>query len=224
MNADAVNLTIHGLLGALGIILNTTVIVIIISGCRFGKGMKIQLMNLAIADFLSAAMTPTSGYIGGIITQPYPGNFMLCEVHQYINSVVFYTSLLCSAEISIERFVAVYFPLKILKYRTMYIILVSVLVWTLALITQMDSLLLADADRTLLNNTRTENCRTGKFMTEHDKYGLWRYLAVARFLIPVIIIVTSYILICVKLVIRKRVGEKHQFNEKTINKQVSLCC
>lgn len=220
MLADVINLSLHGIFGVVGVILNLLVIAVIIKGNKFGKGMKLQLMNLAIADFLSSVMAPGSGFVGGIVTLiAYPDDLALCEIQQYITSVVFYASLACSAAISLERLVAVYFPLNMLKYRIGHVITVGILVWALALIANIDSLIANQVIEKPEHNY-TLTCMSGKYMLMGDKYGPWVYIAVARFLVPIIVILASYGFICVKLAKRKRVGEKHRFSNERKNTQV----
>ena len=64
MELDSIiNLSIHVLFAILGICLNSLTILVLLRGSKFGKAIKIQLINLAIADLLSSLVAPGFGVI-----------------------------------------------------------------------------------------------------------------------------------------------------------------
>ena len=207
-----INLVIHGIFAFFGLVLNTFTLVVIALGTKFGRGMKLQLGNLAIADLLCSLLTPGSAVVGGIVILPYPDSTILCKMQQYITSVAFCTSLLCGAAISLERLVAVYFPLKMKEYRPRHAIVVLLSAWICTFALNVDSLI----DNEVVTNPQRNNtmkCVSGRYLLMQDVGGSLLYLSTTRFLIPVVTILAAYGLIAIKLLTRKRIGVKHKFSK-----------
>ena len=186
-----------GTVGILGLLLNTVTILILQFGKSFGKAIHIQLMNIAIADLLSAVLTPTFIALWECTDTSYPQSTALCKSHWQLISTIIYGSMMAKAWIAIERFAAVYFPLKMLSYRKKHIIIAIIATWIVSFILHLDAAILSgvikssDLDGWLC--TRITN------ISDDELLPFFIPLEATRFLLPVLSITGMYLLICLKL-------------------------
>jgi hypothetical protein len=92
---------------------------------------KIQLINLAIADMLAAVVLFIPA-ISFLLDINFQWNISLCILFRFVNGLPLFASILSSTAISLERFVIVYFPLKASGYTKTYKYVVVVIIWLCA--------------------------------------------------------------------------------------------
>lgn len=216
---DAANIAVHSSFGFLGLLLNILTLIIILKGRRFGKGIKLQLVNLAIADLILSLTVPGSSVVGEYITLPYPNSTVLCRSQVYLTLVSGYGSLLSSTAISLEKFVAVCFPLKMVMYQRRHIVTIIILIWVFAVSSQLHVLVYSDV--------YPRNANNGALMCKvfGDRQFEWYHFISSIytpiiFLLPAATICVMYALVGTKLLLRKRIGSKHLSNRKTGNYKV----
>ena len=101
----------------LGVILNTLTITVLKMGRRIGKDVKFQLINLAIADLLTACCLPTWYIVNYLMTSSdyvaleAPG-YRMCQVIIWVVLGITASSPLLNMLISLERFIVICFPLR----------------------------------------------------------------------------------------------------------------
>ena len=123
----------------LGISLNAGSILVIGFGKKCGKGIKLQLVNLAITDMVGAVLIPS--YLISTFQPHAYYSFLsssLCKFLLWTIYSPFYVSLLCNMVISLERFVAIYFPLRMQNYTTKWKVVVISLCWVISLSTEVN--------------------------------------------------------------------------------------
>ena len=211
----------YGIFGGIGSILNGFTIAVIVKGKHFGQNIRLQLLNISVIDLLCCMVTPTTIVLGAVTTIPYPNSNTLCQLQQYLTFSLFYVSLLVNAAIAIEKFIAVYFPLTILKYERRHIVSVIILAWTLAFLLHIDVAI----DSLVYPNPYTGNtlsCLYSSSFVNSSKreHQLFTLKGTIKYLVPSFIILTAYILIAIKLRQKKEVGD-NTFNRNTVNRQVS---
>jgi hypothetical protein len=214
-------IAVRGTISLLGITLNSIAIIIILHGKTFGKSIKIQLLNLAITDLLYAALAPSLGILT-LCLPSYPGNRILCKLQQYIVYSIALASVLGNAVIGLERFVAVYFPLRMSSYRKRHVTMVVLATWILAFVLQID--IAVDSGLTPdVDNTELILCRLGQEgLTANRSIKLAIPLLIVKFLLPITTILITYMLICVKLKRPKRVGTSLSHRRKRNDKVGSI--
>ena len=127
------------LIALLGITFNSVSLAVIRSGKHSNKSTRIHLMNQAASDVLMSLVCPARFILRELIV-PMPQSAAFCKLLTLTSESLFVCSLMWNAAISVERFVAVYYPLKMLSYNKKHKIAVSVLVWTVSLLINVDSL------------------------------------------------------------------------------------
>lgn len=200
---DIIIVAVYGLITILGVALNGLTIAVVTTGRSISEESSLQILNLAVADLLSSLLYPAVVLI--IKFQlPFHAASFWCTSLILVDTTVFYASPLWNVTISIEKLVAVYFPLHMLTYKRKQKIIVATIVWLVAAIAQLDVILYArvswdrDLDVPLCairNPLKTENIQ------------LYDTFLALRFITPAVIIVTMYSLIGIKIFFRKSIGE-----------------
>ena len=192
----------------LGLFFNVCAITIITKGKRFGKSIKTQLINLTVADMLCSVVS--------IVSKVFTGLKGLSAVQfwialEFLVSFVFLASLLSNTAISLERFVAVYFPLKMREYRRKHVTIVVVTIWTLSAVTNA---------LWFLKGEGTPEFKCYYYQYDAPPTGIRLVLYGVIVCCPVIIMITCYTLICIKLKRRKVIGERRWRKQSRVNIQV----
>ena len=210
---DIAYISIYGLSALLGLFLNTLTITILLKGKKFGKGIRIQLVNLAVADTLSSLVVFIFAIFEGLLAVPNINVYVIldvCGILHYFLNFQFQASLMSNTAISLERFVAVYFPLKIREYRRRHVIAVTIAIWILTFVVDMPWIFEIElhADPSFNKN----HFCTSELFLEPVELDLIIYSTCYFF--PLTIIVTSYTLICIKLKRRRQIGDHHTVNQQ----------
>ncbi|XP_067931183.1 somatostatin receptor type 2-like [Watersipora subatra] len=159
----------------LGILLNGSTIFVIALGEHTGSKVKIQLINMAVADCLSAILH--FGYLNSDILFESPV-YYFCS---FVGSNVAYTGHIA---ISIERCAAIFSPFRTKNFRTIHEIIVVFIVW------------LFGGVYTVLQLLREYNYVGSPTM--------WTIVAVLQYSVPTTIAIVCYTMVVVKLCMRKR--------------------
>ena len=217
---DNVYFAVYGTFSILGIIFNTSTIVIILKGKQFGQQIKLQLLNVSSIDLLCSILLPTAVTLNGFTTISYPNNESLCKAQQYFTFSLFYASLLAKTAIAIEKVVAVCFPLVILKYERTHVITVIALVWILAFAIQVSIAL----DSAVVENEYFDNTLAcvPNANYQQSAYQRLKIEYAIKYLTPSFIILISYGVIWIKLR-RRATIDGRAFNRKLPSHQVSDC-
>ena len=218
---DFINIGIHVVAAILGLSLNILTIIIIIKGKKFGNGIKIQLVNLAVANILCSLSALVPAIVDGLLLLPNLNigvTIMVCDLLHYAMRVSFQASLTSSTSISLERFVAVYRPIKIREYRCRHIVLTTITIWILSIAVNIQLLFKQD-----FYSDYAEDSNQTCIFELYVKHSPFDYISdLVGFFLPLITIVTSYLLICIRLKRRKVIGEQPESSKQQANHQVSF--
>lgn len=187
-----------------GVVLNVLTMVVLKTGTRNSKEVRTQLMNLAVADCLFAIVGPLT-FFHIRFEIPITSNLIGCKIIGFLGFLAVTISPLCNVAISIDRVVAVYFPMKIRNYRYCHKVITAVCVWVISIIVDMGP---------LFNATTIElNGQVWCFASPVRYYKPFTYAEFyvasgAKYGVPALIIIVMYSLIAFKLLRRKTVGER----------------
>ena len=177
---------------ALGLCLNTLTIFIIQKGSNVSKEIRLQIINLAIADLLMTVVD-ASQLILWELNLPFPASLPLCQFYRFVRRISCYGSLLCSVSISLERFVIVFFPFRATRYTSTHKLTVISVVWICAALSAIRGIV----DAAILDNNGVLFCGlTSSTVLPHNVY-LW--LLSLEYIIPAFIIVVAYSMVFIKL-------------------------
>ncbi|XP_067943407.1 pyroglutamylated RF-amide peptide receptor-like [Watersipora subatra] len=127
----------------------------------------------------------------------FQGSVGLCSVMLFISLSSARASLLCNAAISLERLVLVYFPFRMAAYGKVKKFFVALLIWLWAALPE---IVTAENSTLIYHKSGWTLCETGPIVLR-DYY---KWITMAKSLLPFTIIIISYSLIFIRLCIRKR--------------------
>ena len=181
-------------MGFLGVIFNPLTICIIALGQHMSKKIKIQLINMAVADLLNSIIRPTVNILN-LVNFSFPLNLNLCRFTYFIGTIVSLVPPLCRLTISLERFALVYFPIKTRRsYRKVHKYLVVIAIWMCSVV--LGSIVAYDSKVTDIKYKVICGPNPDEGFLSLDGRDLLYALA---FVVPTVIIVTFYMLVFVKL-------------------------
>ncbi|XP_067943409.1 somatostatin receptor type 1-like [Watersipora subatra] len=180
-----------------GVVLNLLTVFTLALGCNISKEVKIQLINLAIADVIMAAFFPTTMMSDNVFYFPFKGTLSWCAISFCIAISSAHASLLCSASISLERLILVYFPFRASGYTKKVKIFVVVLIWLIGTTPQ---IVTAHHCRLVTLDDGTKRCEFGIIRT----LSFYIWIEAIQCIAPSATIIISYSLVFIKLCVRKK--------------------
>ena len=193
-----------------GVLFNTLTIVVISKGQRIGKQLKFQLVNLAVADLVTAGTFPIY-LMYRLLRLNFPLNDALCKFIGLTSIWPNFVSLLWNMIISIERLLVIYFPLRMRHYSLKWKIIVAVLVWGIGFALRSNSLV----------NSRVRYLGKISICYVGESSGFWgvnrgldEIINMATYGIPAIAIIVCYTMICFKLYMKPKIGHGGSQNQE----------
>ena len=183
-----------------GFFLNTLTICIIGVDKNMNNDAKIQIINLAVADALMDVFGPIR-FIMGHLRLSFVSNLPLCKLILFLEFSSHYTSLLCVVAISLERLVIIYFPFRARQYRSNHKLLVVGLAWLIGSLPSLEVVMRAGLKE--INGIHSCIDVGPKDLASYQmQTKLWSL----KYLLPILIIVGSYSLVCIKICSRESTG------------------
>ncbi|XP_067942592.1 rhodopsin-like [Watersipora subatra] len=179
----------------LGVVLNIITILAISFGKKTGKKVKMQLINLAVADCLMALfVVPGYTYVDELSLSTN----LQCKLFFFTYYALSHAGLICNSVISIERAFIVLFPLQEKFYRKVHRIYVIMFIWLCTTLPEIEELLYQELITGYVNGNSYITCaRTDGAQKQILAMLLWC-------IIPVSVILMSYTAIFLKLFLRRR--------------------
>lgn len=205
-----------------GALLNLLAVLVLLTGHKNSKEMRVQLVNLAIVDTLMSMVEPQIYYHHRFEDSV---DLPTCKFAGFAQYCTLTLSTFCNTVISIDRFIAVYFPLKAQQYKTFHKVVTAIFIWLIAVAVDLGTIFnchiweIYDFEWCFCSPTRY-----AKPLGIKNQHAI-RF---AKNAIPAFIIVLMYILIGLRIVQWKtKVGdafasaEVHQ-RELLVKKQVNI--
>ena len=193
-----------GLSALTGIVLNVLTIIVLVTGHKNSKEVRVQLVNLALADIIFSVIAPVT-FLHIRFEIPLTSNLAICKIAGFLGFYVVTLSPLCSVAISIDRVMAVYFPMRIRRYRRRHKIITAILVWMISLVVDMGALFNAFVKE--LHGEVWCFCSPVRYSKPFTFFEFYIASGV-KYGVPALIIITMYSLIAYKLLRRKTLGER----------------
>ena len=188
-------------MGVVGAILNFLTIFIIGFGTNLNKEVKIQLINLAIADLLMALTNPAF-YMVKVLNINFLDNLSLCKMTRFISQSALHAGPLCHVVIATERFVIIFFPFRASRYTQTHKLIVVGVIWLFALAPEIESLIYS---KIKMYDQGQILCSFESPLSKGNK-ALDDWLVTLKHILPSIAIFVIYVMIFVKLSVRKTAG------------------
>nr|XP_033814341.1 type-1 angiotensin II receptor [Geotrypetes seraphini]XP_033814342.1 type-1 angiotensin II receptor [Geotrypetes seraphini]XP_033814343.1 type-1 angiotensin II receptor [Geotrypetes seraphini]XP_033814344.1 type-1 angiotensin II receptor [Geotrypetes seraphini] len=186
--------TLYSIIFVVGVFGNTSVILVISCYMKLKTVASIFLLNLALADLCFLFTLPLwATYTAMHYHWPF-GSF-LCKFSAAAVTFNLYTSVFLLMCLSIDRYLAIVHPMKARLQRTMFLArLISVIIWLMACLASLPALIYRKI--LILENTNATICAL-LYPSNSSYYlvGVGLTKNILGFLIPFVVISTSYTLI-----------------------------
>ena len=213
--------------GLTGIVFNSISIWVVLRGKNTSKairGTKLQLVNQSAGQLIMALIcTPRT--IVRDLAYSWPDSAALCKLVPFLGESAFESSVAWSATISVERFIAVFFPFRIRYYRKKHKIAVAVGLWTVVACANIEHLIYKTPK--IINTNLSMHPETLRLcvntvpMASTNK-GLYYILEGLPYLLFSMIIISMYSAIGLKLWLRKRSKKLKSDNNTNRIEKVSI--
>lgn len=215
--------TVFTCIGIMGLVFNAASIWIMLHGRHMSKatrGTRVQLLNQSAGDLLMAVVcTPLT--IVRDLGISWPDTPAVCKTATFIGQSAFEASVAWTVTISVERFVAVYFPIQVRYYRKRHKLVVAAVVWILMGMSNIEYLIYKEIFMFTIttedNNTRTVRLCVNTVPLASENKALYDVLEGLPYLLFTLTILAMYTSIGVKLLRRK-----FRDNSKTTSKVASI--
>ncbi|XP_022231776.2 neuropeptide SIFamide receptor [Drosophila obscura] len=196
-----------------GLIGNSFVIAVVLRAPRMRTVTNYFIVNLAIADILVIVFCLPATLIGNIFV-PWMLGWLMCKFVPYIQGVSVAASVYSLIAVSLDRFIAIWWPLKQMTKRRARIMIIGI--WVIALVTTIPWLLFFDLvpAEEVFSDALVSAYTQPQFLcqevwppgTDGNLYFLLANL-VACYLLPMSLITLCYVLIWIKVSTRSIPGE-----------------
>ncbi|XP_017057221.1 neuropeptide SIFamide receptor [Drosophila ficusphila] len=196
-----------------GLVGNSFVIAVVLRAPRMRTVTNYFIVNLAIADILVIVFCLPATLIGNIFV-PWMLGWLMCKFVPYIQGVSVAASVYSLIAVSLDRFIAIWWPLRQMTKRRARIMIIGI--WVIALVTTIPWLLFFDLvpAEEVFSDALVSSYSQPQFLcqevwppgTDGNLYFLLANL-VACYLLPMSLITLCYVLIWIKVSTRSIPGE-----------------
>ncbi|XP_025076431.1 QRFP-like peptide receptor isoform X1 [Pomacea canaliculata] len=209
----ALKVTFYVIAFLLDVVGNVMVLLIISLNKRMRSATNVLLLNLAVSDLMVAAFCMWA-HLGNQITSNWPFGPFVCKINTFIQVTSVTASVLTLTAISLERFMAIVFPLKA-RWTSAVNVASIVTTWLLSVAVASPHLFVRRqfqqtwrdrqevwCDEQWAKEYRDKDCNTW----EPGKVAYYSVEGIVMYFLPVLVMIIAYTIIGVKLLTRKAPG------------------
>lgn len=206
----------YALFAVMGVTFNITGIYIIVVGKRTSPKVKIQLINLAVADILTALFDPCFVILNII---GFPFTMFQCKVWYFFCHVFRYAGILCNVAICLERLVIVFFPLRPSRHQKKHKYIVVALIWICSTAAGVPTAI--PIGYKIANTSVVCAVDLGsKFIT----IEIFMMILIIKYALPPAIITVVYVAVILKLYSRRPIGQIQNDSARLATKLGNVSC
>ncbi|XP_023224282.1 RYamide receptor-like [Centruroides sculpturatus] len=167
------------------------------------------IVNLAVGDILMACLCIPFGFVSNLLLQYWPFGSVMCVLVSYSQAVSVFISAYTLIAISIDRYIAILYPLRprMTKLQAKIIIFV---VWIVALLTPLPTAIMSrlgqPPDWIEKNITELYVC-TEAWETDEQRYYYSMALMILQYFFPLIVLIYTYTKIAIVVWVKRTPGE-----------------
>lgn len=194
MPFNNVTLIIYAIVFVMGFLGNTLAIYVMIRYAKMKTVTNIYILNLAVADELYILGIPFFGTNSVLSYWPY--GVFFCKVCMTVDTMSQFASTFCLTLMSIDRFLAVVYPIRSAKWRKLQVAKVfSGLVWVVSFVFALPVTIFSDVQ------DQFNTCNLSWPHDPHDTLSIAFifYTSTLSFFGPLVVICLCYLLIVIKV-------------------------
>lgn len=189
---------------------NSLVVYVVWSSTKMKTVTNYFIVNLAVGDLCMAIFCVPFSFLSTLILQYWPFGFYLCVTVNYLQAVSVFVSAYTLMAISIDRYLAIIYPLKPRMTR-FHAKLIIAAVWLLSLLTTIPVAVFSDLIQPEVNFYRLQNLKVCQ-----ENWGEYREnagaaysatLMLLQYFLPIMVLIFTYARIAVAIWGKKHLGE-----------------
>lgn len=208
----------------IGVIGNVGVILTVVLNHSMRTTINIYLVNLAIADLMICLFCIWVHFVNNLAQPNYILGSFMCKFNSFSQMTSLASSVLTLSAIACDRFVAIIFPLhtRITKQRTSFVITT---IWLLSMASAVPFLIYREQQEFQWENFLQKTCEEmwppvcnydsnlKRYVISYpSKQFYYLFITICLFFLPIVIMMTAYMLIVWKLWISELPGNKTTAN------------
>lgn len=167
------------------------------------------IVNLAVGDILMACLCIPFGFVSNLLLQYWPFGSVMCVLVSYSQAVSVFISAYTLIAISIDRYIAILYPLRprMTKLQAKIIIFV---VWIVALLTPLPTAIMSRLDQPqdwIDKNITDFYVCTETWKTSEQRYYYSMALMILQYFFPLIVLIYTYTKIAIVVWVKRTPGE-----------------
>ena len=211
--AQALIILMYSTITVLSVGGNMIVVYIIIAYQRMRTVTNYFIVNLACGDFLMASLCIPFTFIATVLMNYWPFGAVMCPIVLYAQGVSVFLSAFTLVAISVDRYIAVIYPLRPRMTTQQAAIIISA-IWILALTVPLPVIVLADttADGAGVGRPTCEE----KWPNQQQRYIYSLLIMVLQYFLPLFVLMFTYTRIGVVIWIKRIPGEAENNRDQRI--------
>ena len=194
---------------------NVTVIYIILAYLRLNTVTNLFICNLALGDTLSAVLCIPFTFIANVLMHYWPFGAIMCPIVLYAQGVSVFLCAFTLVAISIDRYIAVIYPLRPRITRQQAITII-IIIWILALSVTLPVVVLASTvTRADTNGINREFCEE-HWPDSAQRYSYTVIIMLLQYFLPLSVLMFTYTRIGVVIWIKQIPGEAESNRDRRI--------
>lgn len=194
-----------------GLLLNLLTILVLTLGKKNSSEMRVQLVNLAIADCFMALVEPQV-FLAHRENISVP--IALCKFAGFAQYCTLTISTLCNTAISVDRFTAVYYPIKFQLYKTHHKILTALAIWVIAIGIDLGTLI--NCYIWVIYEFEWCFCSPVRYTSQAYSMITEQIIRFSKYGVPAFVIMLMYLLVGAKIIRWKRANTSETRRQKKV--------
>ncbi|XP_077979599.1 allatostatin-A receptor-like [Glandiceps talaboti] len=183
---------VYGLTCLVGFVGNTLVIYVVLKVRKMKTTTNLFILNLSIADFLFLLLVVPFTAVGYTVPS-WPFGRFICKLTNYLTIVNLYASVFTLMCMSFDRYLAVVYPIRSMKFRNVRnATIVVVAMWCIVIVALCPILTKCTTISYLDANTGKVITYCGFTFTPTEKQAFWGQLFFTSYVLPVVLMSITY--------------------------------
>ena len=164
------------------------------------------IVNLAVSDLLMAVLCIPFTFVANLLIHYWPFGAVMCPLVTSAQTVTVFLSAFTLVAISLDRYVAIIYPLRPRMTKTQAILVIA-LIWFLAVIVPLPVAILSriqtEVDHMGVNRSYCEEV----WPSQHQRYVYSMVIMVLQYFLPLTVLLFTYTRIAIVIWVKKTPGE-----------------
>lgn len=156
------------------------------------------IVNLAISDILMAVLCIPLSFVANVLFNHWPFGSALCSVVPYAQTVAVFASAFTLVAISVDRFIAIIYPLR-QRLTTKQVLIIVAVVWVSSLTVPLPT--------AIFSKVTVNESRCYEVWGQDERFSYSLAIMVLQYFLPLSVLIVTYLGIGIVIWVKKPPGE-----------------